>query len=294
MTGSIAPNLNLSTIKDNGRTYAYIGDYISHSIRTDRMSITSLIEPNLTQTAQWTGDQCTSVTLESNHFSMEVIHPVGESTVQTSIYSKDRSPEYSNAIADRFSKRRRIVRYDVQPDQPIRWAITEPYEQEHIDGITFAINHLQFIQGAENSLIHDLERVSNGTKLIKEVEKQFFINLDNRMRKTRPYRVKQVETIITDRLRLNQMIEDDAYLWQVQAQRKGKSVICLAEAIRTVAMAEPYNISAYENPPLAYDGRTRLESLIDTMIVYISNSYATLYGIPKVAADMHRSILKSL
>jgi hypothetical protein len=129
---------------------------------------------------------------------------------------------------------------------------------------------------------------------MKDVGGQFFLNLGSPMRKTRPYRVKQVETIITDRLRLNQMIEDDAYLWQVQAQRKGKSVICLAEAIRTVAMAEPYNISAYENPPLAYEGRTRLKSLIDTMIVYISNSYATLCGIPKVAADMHRSILKSL
>lgn len=156
------------------------------------------------------------------------------------------------------------------------------------------MNHLRSIQGAENSLINDLDRVSNGTKLIKEVGERCFLKFKSGMRKTRPYRVKQVETVITDRLRLNQMIQDDAYLWQVQAQRQGRSVICLAEAICAVAMAEPYNISAYENPLLAYDGRTRLESLTDTMIVYVSNSYHTLYGIPKEAANLHRSILKYL
>lgn len=288
MTGSIAPSLNLSTIKDNGRIYAYIGDYISHSIRTDHMSITSLPKAELTQTAQWNGPHCTSVTLESTHFSLEITHPIGDSTVRTSIYSKDGSTKPS---VDGISDRRRIVRYDVQPDQPIIWAIDEPYEQEHIKGITFAINHLQFIQGAEKSLIDDLERVSNGTKLIKDVGGQFFFNLGSRMRKTRPYRVKEVESLIRERLELNQMVQANAYLWQVQAQRKGKSVICLAEAVCTVAMAEPYNISAYENPPLAYDGRTRLECLIDTMIVYVSNSYHTLYeDIPREAALLHRSI----
>lgn len=290
---SIAPSLNSSTIEDNDRIYAYIGEYISHSsIGNDCMSITSLPKADLTQTAQWNGSQCTSVTLESTHFSLEVTHPVGDSTVRTCIYSKDRSTKPS---VNGISNRRRIVRYDVRPDQPIIWAIDEPYEQEHIDGITFAINHLQFIEGAEKSLIDDLERVSNGTKLIKDVGGQFFLNLGSPMRKTKPYCVKEVESVIRERLELNQIVQANAYLWQVQALRKGKSVICLAEAICTVAMAEPYNISAYENPPLAYDGRTRLESLIDTMIVYVSNSYHTLYeGIPKEAALLHRSILRSL
>jgi hypothetical protein len=90
------------------------------------------------------------------------------------------------------------------------------------------------------------------------------------------------------------MVQANVYLWQVQVQRKGKSVICLAEAICTVAMAETYNISAYENPPLAYDGRTRMQSLIDTMVVYIVNSYHNLYDIPKEPDQMHRSILRSL